>query len=215
MEELHALLVYTMYMYTQTAIIASYLFVTHTPRIENIKGNHNWTIYCITSKSCELTFLPFSLVTVLQDSVTDSEEIIYPIRAPSSCSAPPDLLLTTSQDRLTANDALMGNGGENNNLQQDHHNHHRKTMTTCHRCSPVAAHPAPATNNNTTSGSGGGDGGGGHHSRKMRAAYQLLQEKERSQKALATNASGPAKENLRPNSNEMSDSVRLEVRLMK
>lgn len=37
---------------------------------------------------------------MLQDSsATDSEEIIYPIRAPSSCSAPPDLLMTTGQDQ--------------------------------------------------------------------------------------------------------------------
>ena len=41
----------------------------------------------------------FYLFTVLQDSATDSEEIIYPIRAPSSCSAPPDLLMTTGQDQ--------------------------------------------------------------------------------------------------------------------
>jgi hypothetical protein len=29
---------------------------------------------------------------VLQECTTDSEELIYPMRAPSSCSAPPDLL---------------------------------------------------------------------------------------------------------------------------
>lgn len=36
---------------------------------------------------------------VLQECATDSEELIYPIRAPSSCSAPPDLLLTGDRNK--------------------------------------------------------------------------------------------------------------------
>lgn len=43
---------------------------------------------------------------MLQDSATDSEEIIYPIRAPSSCSAPPDLLMSTGQDQTDCVGAL-------------------------------------------------------------------------------------------------------------
>lgn len=43
----------------------------------------------------------FSLITVLQECATDSEELIYPIRAPSSCSAPPDLLLTSDRNKDT------------------------------------------------------------------------------------------------------------------
>lgn len=39
------------------------------------------------------------LFTVLQECATDSEELIYPIRAPSSCSAPPDLLLTGDRNK--------------------------------------------------------------------------------------------------------------------
>lgn len=42
-------------------------------------------------------FLFFYLV--LQECATDSEELIYPIRAPSSCSAPPDLLLTGDRNK--------------------------------------------------------------------------------------------------------------------
>lgn len=38
---------------------------------------------------------------MLQECATDSEELIYPIRAPSSCSAPPDLLLTSDRTRDT------------------------------------------------------------------------------------------------------------------
>lgn len=38
--------------------------------------------------------------TVLQDCATDSEELIYPMRAPSSCSAPPDLLLTGDREPI-------------------------------------------------------------------------------------------------------------------
>ncbi|XP_031630898.1 protein naked cuticle [Contarinia nasturtii] len=37
--------------------------------------------------------------SVLQECATDSEELIYPIRAPSSCSAPPDLLLTGDRNK--------------------------------------------------------------------------------------------------------------------
>lgn len=41
------------------------------------------------------------LHSVLQECATDSEELIYPIRAPSSCSAPPDLLLTGDRNKET------------------------------------------------------------------------------------------------------------------
>lgn len=37
---------------------------------------------------------------MLQECATDSEELIYPIRAPSSCSAPPDLLLTGDREPI-------------------------------------------------------------------------------------------------------------------
>ncbi|XP_059615362.1 protein naked cuticle [Phlebotomus argentipes] len=40
--------------------------------------------------------------SVLQESATDSEELIYPMRAPSSCSAPPDLLLTSDREPITS-----------------------------------------------------------------------------------------------------------------
>lgn len=36
---------------------------------------------------------------MLQECATDSEELIYPMRAPSACSAPPDLLLTANESQ--------------------------------------------------------------------------------------------------------------------
>lgn len=42
----------------------------------------------------------FYFFAVLQECATDSEELIYPIRAPSTCSAPPDLLLTGDREPL-------------------------------------------------------------------------------------------------------------------
>lgn len=41
------------------------------------------------------------LFSVLQECATDSEELVYPIRAPSTCSAPPDLLLTGDLNKET------------------------------------------------------------------------------------------------------------------
>ncbi len=38
--------------------------------------------------------------TVLQECATDSEELIYPLRAPSTCSAPPDLLMTSDREPI-------------------------------------------------------------------------------------------------------------------
>lgn len=46
-----------------------------------------------------MDFCFFYIITVLQECATDSEELIYPIRAPSSCSAPPDLLLTGDRNK--------------------------------------------------------------------------------------------------------------------
>ncbi len=37
--------------------------------------------------------------SVLQECATDSEELIYPMRASSACSAPPDLLLTGNESQ--------------------------------------------------------------------------------------------------------------------
>lgn len=46
-----------------------------------------------------MNFCLFVQFLVLQECATDSEELIYPIRAPSSCSAPPDLLLTGDRNK--------------------------------------------------------------------------------------------------------------------
>lgn len=42
---------------------------------------------------------PF-VFSVLQECTTDSEELIYPVRAPSSCSAPPDLLMVSDRETV-------------------------------------------------------------------------------------------------------------------
>ncbi|GAB0095944.1 Protein naked cuticle [Sergentomyia squamirostris] len=89
---------------------------------------------------------------VLQESATDSEELIYPMRAPSSCSAPPDLLLTS--DREAINSGLMASTP----------NHHISStqqqslkMTNRRESSPanVTASAAAAVVS--------GGGGGSHH----------------------------------------------------
>lgn len=36
----------------------------------------------------------------MHECPTDTEELIYPMRAPSSCSAPPDLVLTSERDQI-------------------------------------------------------------------------------------------------------------------
>lgn len=43
----------------------------------------------------------FIFISVLQECTTDSEELIYPVRAASSCSAPPDLLLTSEREQFS------------------------------------------------------------------------------------------------------------------
>lgn len=76
-------------------------------------------------------FLSFA---VLQDSATDSEEIIYPIRAPSSCcSAPPDLLLTTGQDQTDCSGHVGVGGGRQAMIATG-----AATTTNCHN-SPVTS----------------------------------------------------------------------------
>lgn len=47
--------------------------------------------------------ISFYSITVLQECATDSEELIYPMRASSTCSAPPDLLLTGDREPLDGN----------------------------------------------------------------------------------------------------------------
>ncbi|KAJ6647861.1 Protein naked cuticle like [Pseudolycoriella hygida] len=52
---------------------------------------------------CELHFSfgqAYPDVALLQECATDSEELIYPLRAPSTCSAPPDLLMTSDREPI-------------------------------------------------------------------------------------------------------------------
>lgn len=56
--------------------------------------------------------------TVLQECATDSEELIYPVRAPSACSAPPDLLLTSDREQM-----LKVKSSKQHQQQQSSHNH--------------------------------------------------------------------------------------------
>lgn len=65
----------------------------------NICPFHTIVLYSLLFLMANIFSLSFSLCLVLQECATDSEELIYPIRAPSSCSAPPDLLLTGDRNK--------------------------------------------------------------------------------------------------------------------
>lgn len=62
----------------------------------------------------------FFLLSVLQECQTDSEELIYQARAPSSCSAPPDLLITSDPDSK-----IMKNHGRKSPNNTKNHHHHK------------------------------------------------------------------------------------------
>ncbi|XP_052867118.1 protein naked cuticle homolog [Anopheles cruzii] len=63
--------------------------------------------------------------TVLQECATDSEELIYQGRAPSACSAPPDLLLTSDREQmLKVKSSSTGGGPTGGKGGQHHHPHH-------------------------------------------------------------------------------------------
>uniref|UniRef100_A0A6E8W122 Protein naked cuticle homolog n=1 Tax=Anopheles coluzzii TaxID=1518534 RepID=A0A6E8W122_ANOCL len=66
--------------------------------------------------------------TVLQECATDSEELIYPGRAPSACSAPPDLLLTSDREQMlkvkSSASTGSGTGQTKTSFQHSHHHHH-------------------------------------------------------------------------------------------
>lgn len=66
------------------------------------------------NQSLLLSFFPGFAFTVLQECATDSEELIYPMRAPSSCSAPPDLLLTGDREPIIGSRITPAT----NNIQQ-------------------------------------------------------------------------------------------------
>uniref|UniRef100_A0A182PG32 Protein naked cuticle homolog n=1 Tax=Anopheles epiroticus TaxID=199890 RepID=A0A182PG32_9DIPT len=65
----------------------------------------------------------------LQECATDSEELIYPGRAPSACSAPPDLLLTSDREQMlkvksSSASTGSGTGQTKASFQHSHHHHH-------------------------------------------------------------------------------------------
>ncbi|XP_050076846.1 protein naked cuticle homolog [Anopheles maculipalpis] len=65
--------------------------------------------------------------TVLQECATDSEELIYPGRAPSACSAPPDLLLTSDREQMLKVKSSSSTGaapGQTKSSVHHHHHHH-------------------------------------------------------------------------------------------
>lgn len=59
-------------------------------------------IFLFSIQISQNIYFPFFLFlfSVLQECATDSEELIYPIRPPSTCSAPPDLLLTGDREPI-------------------------------------------------------------------------------------------------------------------
>lgn len=104
---------------------------------------------------------------MLQDSATDSEEIIYPIRTPSACSAPPDLLMTTGQDQTDCS----GLG---------HRHALAATTTNCHN--------SPET---SCSGNGAATVGDQHYQVHRRMRQKLMEQQRQSR------SGGTAKENLK------------------
>uniref|UniRef100_A0A182JGN2 Protein naked cuticle homolog n=1 Tax=Anopheles atroparvus TaxID=41427 RepID=A0A182JGN2_ANOAO len=67
-----------------------------------------------------------STSTVLQECATDSEELIYPGRAPSACSAPPDLLLTSDREQiLKVKSSSASAGAGTGQTKASHHHHHQ------------------------------------------------------------------------------------------
>ncbi|XP_058818655.1 protein naked cuticle homolog [Topomyia yanbarensis] len=63
--------------------------------------------------------------TVLQECATDSEELIYPVRAPSACSAPPDLLLTSDREQMMK---VKSSKQQSHNAQQTQSSHHQSSQ---------------------------------------------------------------------------------------
>ncbi|XP_058448290.1 protein naked cuticle homolog [Malaya genurostris] len=63
--------------------------------------------------------------TVLQECATDSEELIYPVRAPSACSAPPDLLLTSDREQMMK---VKSSKQQSHNAQQTPSSHHQSSQ---------------------------------------------------------------------------------------
>ncbi|XP_055638027.1 protein naked cuticle homolog [Toxorhynchites rutilus septentrionalis] len=77
--------------------------------------------------------------TVLQECATDSEELIFPIRAPSACSAPPDLLLTSDREQMlkvksskqqqhphSQQHQMQSSHHQSSQLQQQQQHHHHQ-----------------------------------------------------------------------------------------
>ncbi|XP_053664456.1 protein naked cuticle homolog [Anopheles marshallii] len=62
--------------------------------------------------------------TVLQECATDSEELIYPGRAPSACSAPPDLLLTSDREQMLKVKSSSSTGAATGQTKTSAHHHH-------------------------------------------------------------------------------------------
>ncbi|XP_065081081.1 protein naked cuticle homolog [Ochlerotatus camptorhynchus] len=71
--------------------------------------------------------------TVLQECATDSEELIYPVRAPSACSAPPDLLLTSDREQMmkvkSSKQQQQSSHNHQSSQQQQNLGHHHKNTS--------------------------------------------------------------------------------------
>uniref|UniRef100_A0A1S4J4X7 Protein naked cuticle homolog n=1 Tax=Culex quinquefasciatus TaxID=7176 RepID=A0A1S4J4X7_CULQU len=100
--------------------------------------------------------------TVLQECATDSEELIYPVRAPSACSAPPDLLLTSDREQM-----MKVKGGSKHHHHNHHHQQQQQTQSSHHQSSQQQQQNL-GHHHHKSSLAGGGGGGGGpqqHHAK--------------------------------------------------
>ncbi|XP_053694344.1 protein naked cuticle homolog isoform X2 [Sabethes cyaneus] len=67
--------------------------------------------------------------TVLQECATDSEELIYPVRASSACSAPPDLLLTSDREQMMkVKSSKQQHQQQQQQSQQTQSSHHQSSQ---------------------------------------------------------------------------------------
>lgn len=151
--------------------------------------------YCNVTNPQRISLSLSLTITVLQDSATDSEEIIYPIRAASSCSAPPDLLMTTT-----------GPGQDQTDYRAHKHNLVAAAVTAS-AATTTNCHNSPVTTNSSNS-SGNNANGDPNYQIHRRMRQKLMEQRQARVSAAA--AASATKETAEVATGEL---VRLEVRL--
>uniref|UniRef100_A0A182VKU9 Protein naked cuticle homolog n=1 Tax=Anopheles merus TaxID=30066 RepID=A0A182VKU9_ANOME len=125
---------------------------------------------------------------MLQECATDSEELIYPGRAPSACSAPPDLLLTSDREQMlkvkSSASTGSGTGQTKTSFQHSHHHHHHGHH-----------HQSPSANGHNHSGTSHQQQQHHHHKSQKDAFRKCTNGKAGGGNAAAGGASGAGASN--------------------